>query len=549
MRWARLRTHGGFITLSTLLALGLFAAPAWGATIVVPSPPNFTIADAITAASPGDTVLVKKGGGTGPNGEYHEAVDITKTLTFKCAGAVLDGAPEDDPQIEDDGINISGLGAVGTKVIGCKVQNFGDKGIEVDDVDDVTIKNCTLIGNDSDGLRLKGNNFIIRGNTAINNDNGIDIQSDSSDGLIVGNVAHSNNSEGIDMDGSDNKRNTFLNNKSFRNGNEGFRLKGEDHTLIGNRAETNDGEGFQLTGGFRKSLVERNLSRGNDEQGFDCSGCDENTFLRNVAINNVNEGFKINGDDNKLIKNLSIGNQEEGFDIDGDDNEVTGNRAIGNQEDGFDINCNDSVEVDVDDEGVCGGPIIGNRSIRNVDDHGFDLHDLDDTTVSGNKSIGNEDEGFYCNSCKDVLFENNLARDNGGNGFEQTAPNGDVNERIIYKNNRSIGNDRDGFEINDSATLTLIRNTVNKNNGDGIDIDDGTTDVVIDGNRVFRNRGTGIENDGGSDTDLKNNVVKGNRTDIAGRGDSCSNAPATDGGSNTFVTGGFKVCSPGTGDE
>ena len=64
--------RGSLVALSALLALGLVAAPALAATIVVPSPPNFIIQDAIDAASAGDTVLVKKSGGLGPNGEYHQ---------------------------------------------------------------------------------------------------------------------------------------------------------------------------------------------------------------------------------------------------------------------------------------------------------------------------------------------------------------------------------------------------------------------------------------------------------------------------------------------
>lgn len=114
MRGTRLRTHGGFITLSALLSLALVAAPAFGATIVVPN--DFpSIQDAIDAASAGDTILIKKGGGLGPNGEHNESVDITKTLTLKCAGAVLDGAPENGPQIEDEGIFISGSARSGPR--------------------------------------------------------------------------------------------------------------------------------------------------------------------------------------------------------------------------------------------------------------------------------------------------------------------------------------------------------------------------------------------------------------------------------------------------
>ena len=72
------------------------------------------------------------------------------------------------------------------------------------------------------------------------------------------------------------------------------------------------------------------------------------------------------------------------------------------------------------------------------------------------------------------------------------------------------------------------------------------------------NRGTGIENDGGAggDTIIKNNTMKGNRTDLAGKGDDdtdtgCSGfaGGVDDGFGNTFTTGGFDECTPGTGDE
>ena len=71
--------------------------------------------------------------------------------------------------------------------------------------------------------------------------------------------------------------------------------------------------------------------------------------------------------------------------------------------------------------------------------------------------------------------------------------------------------------------MTLLKNTILRNDGDGIDIDDdfpGASKIVLDGNRVNGNRGTGIENNNDAETFLKDNFMSGNRTDLAGKGDS-----------------------------
>ena len=88
---------GRLVTLSALFALGLAFGPAFAATIVVDTDEP-TIQAAVDAASSGDTVLVKKGKGTGNKGVYHEDVEIfDKSITLKCEkGAVLDGAIPSD---------------------------------------------------------------------------------------------------------------------------------------------------------------------------------------------------------------------------------------------------------------------------------------------------------------------------------------------------------------------------------------------------------------------------------------------------------------------
>ena len=192
-----------------------------------------------------------------------------------------------------------------------------------------------------------------------------------------------------------------------------------------------------------------------------------------------------------------------------------------------------------------GGPVDG------INSDGIHI-DADGVTVVGCTVQNFDGDGIDVDGDGATIINNTIVN-NGVNGLNLDG------DDFLVKNNRAIGNGQDGFRLEDSSNSnTLLRNTIVRNDGDGIDVDDdGILDTVIDGNRILRNRGTGIESDAGSETDIKNNVIKGNRTDIGGRGDDlmgcdpcvCANDPATDGGSNIFVTGGVGVCTPGTGNE
>ncbi len=67
--------RGSLVALSALISLALAFAPARAATFVAPD--DFgTIQAAVDAASPGDTIIIKKctpflSGVCGPNGEWH----------------------------------------------------------------------------------------------------------------------------------------------------------------------------------------------------------------------------------------------------------------------------------------------------------------------------------------------------------------------------------------------------------------------------------------------------------------------------------------------
>ena len=116
-----------------------------------------------------------------------------------------------------------------------------------------------------------------------------------------------------------------------------------------------------------------------------------------------------------------------------------------------------------------------------------------------------------------------------------------------------------GDDHGPSVIARPVKNTARKNSEDGFDINATDVDTVtMTGNRAIRNANTGIENDGGADTTLKDNIMKGNGIDLAGKGDedtpgdtTCTDSPgaATDGGGNVFSTGGFSTCVPDGSDD
>jgi parallel beta-helix repeat protein len=85
---------------------------------------------------------------------------------------------------------------------------------------------------------------------------------------------------------------------------------------------------------------------------------------------------------------------------------------------------------------------------------------------SGNTAIGNRvlnanTDGFELGGSGPNLFEDNVARGNGGDGFQITPPATDIE----LNGNVAIGNGADGFE-NDAADTVLRRNQASGNHRD-----------------------------------------------------------------------------------
>ncbi len=428
-----------------LLIFSFYCSQALAATLTVPTTAYPTIQSAVDTAMAGDTVKVKWGGGTGPNGEYQENVVIHTPINLTClakknkGNAVIDVSNTVTTYLGADfsaGISVE-TGAPGTVIKGCVVQ-FAQ------DCDPTTSPPCNL-----------------------NSDDGMGIEVRAPDVQLLGVAVHGNQQEGIRIHGvGDNFKVSAC--QSNANGGAGFRI-GE--------------AGFLTTGGtMQKSIAIGNGNNGGAE-GFiiSCNGCN---ITNNDSDQNDTDGFYIEGDGNIIKGNSATANNVYGYQILGNNHTISGNRAdisgddcfrIGDiNSDGNDnaftnniaINCgNDGFDVDCNSLGGTCGNIIGNRAIGVVNE-AFDLNFHRDNTIAKNHAELAENQGFRLSDLMGVMFQNNTAVNNGRAGIRSS----DGIDNTFYKN-ISKNNGGDGLRLVNAGEGALIEaNKIEKNWQDGIDI-------------------------------------------------------------------------------
>lgn len=247
----------------------------------------------------GDCVLVD-----GPD------ATVKNSTLFGCGSDGVEGNP----------------GATGLTIERNKINNCDADCINVD-ADGVTVKsNIIRTADDGAGIELTGDQMVVRSNrVSRTDDDSYRLRCEScTGGLVQANISDfASDDDGFSLY-ADAPGLVVKQNKSFYNGNEGFRV---------------EGVGIKL---------ERNLSVGNGgdngEHGFQISGSDHE-LIRNTARDNHGDGFAIGGDGFSsltsaitLDRNLAINNIEDGFDVESAaDASLTRNRAINNLGVGFEI--------------------------------------------------------------------------------------------------------------------------------------------------------------------------------------------------------------------
>jgi parallel beta-helix repeat protein len=263
--WRAIRIVVRILALTILLANSTNAATL---TVCPGGCVYSSIQTAINASSNGDTIQVQ-------SGIYYENVLIIKQLTLSGIGMPVVDANGSGSAITlaADGIILEGFTATGGGY-------RPEAGIKVTSNNNM-IRGNIANSNNWEGIDLwSSSNNTLRDNNASNNDYGIWLSS-SSNNTLSGNNVNSNNYDGIWLFSSHN--NTLRDNNAISNNNEGIWLwSSSDNTLSGNLA-SNNVYGIYLSSSSNNKIYHNNFIN-NTNQPYD-----------NVGINSWDSDYPSGG--------------------------------------------------------------------------------------------------------------------------------------------------------------------------------------------------------------------------------------------------------------
>jgi len=357
------------------------------------------------------------------------AVSTTMVANLNCA---------------NNGVRIIGSNLVfdcaGFNITGNRVAN--SYGIKVDNVRNVTVKNCNLYKFRT-GVQLDAaNDSFVYNSTATDmnpNGRGFRILSNSYNNTLSNNTATFCRLSGFSTSIAPNNYHKFIDNKVINTLGTGFDLRGMDFGVVINNsvAFTANGDGIQI-GPFS----ENNTVRGNvvHNCGYDgiVIASDENNVTNNIAHSNNGTGFIISGCVKTLvINNTAYNNSQIGFTLfSGNNNILINNKAHNNTLSGFLI------------RQLSGLNTIRNNAAYDNGGSGFNIFDSDDALIYNNTLYYNNMSGIYIHR-------------GGGGG---PGSNLSVRNNLIYNNSRH------GVFIKNSSNEFIINNTIQFNNWSGIQL-------------------------------------------------------------------------------
>ena len=305
------------------LALSLAAGAAWSAVLKVEA--GGSIAAAISAAKPGDTVEVARG-------DYAERIVIDKPMTLRGIGrpTIRAGFSGDVIRVRSSDVVIEGL-IVRDSGIDQTAQNSGIYfepgshravvqdcdvvsslfGIWLEKVDDARIQRNTIVGR-------RDLQSVARGN-------GIQVYNSAGAQVLDNHISYAR--DGIYVD---------LSRKSVFRGNRIHHLRYGTHYMNTNNSVWENNEVYMNRGGLalmevRSLTVRNNIAWGNEDHGIMLRTIQDSTVENNVVAGNGRGFFIYDAEYNTVRANLVMGN-EVGVHLSAGsgNNKVDGNDFINN---------------------------------------------------------------------------------------------------------------------------------------------------------------------------------------------------------------------------
>ncbi len=198
-------------------------------------------------------------------------------------------------------------------IMGIKVTNCEDTGIEIENSSGVVIDNCESSFND-EGIGIENSTqCIVRDCLARgNNESGIEVESEdggvSSDCCLIRCQSYENNNDGFCLSGA--IRCNLISCIAHDNQTHGYEINGKNNVLLKCIANHNDC-GFRVVGG-EKNIIRHCVSSNNTINGYLIAETSDNQVGSNCAIGNGVNGFA-NGEESSFLYNNAANNNGDDF--------------------------------------------------------------------------------------------------------------------------------------------------------------------------------------------------------------------------------------------